>query len=77
MVQEATEATFSFLVISVLLVVDAIQTLISIKEKGIFKDPKQVLLNKTNKELKALLVGVKKKSNLNKTQLVDLVLANS
>tara|TARA_B100001250_G_C19240849_1_gene546435 strand:- start:85 stop:198 length:114 start_codon:yes stop_codon:yes gene_type:complete len=31
-------------------------------------------MQKTNKELKAMLVGVEKISKLNKSQLVDLVL---
>ncbi len=76
MVQE-TEHTFNLLIVGVLLLIDAFQTLLSIPTRGIFIDQREVLLTKSNKELKAMLVGVKKVSNLNKQQLVDLVLTYS
>jgi len=55
---------------------DAFSTLLSILKKGIFVDQKSLLMQKTNKELKAMLVGVEKISKLNKTQLVELILAD-
>ena len=73
MVQE-TEHTFNLLIVGVLLLIDAFQTLLSIPTRGIFIDQREVLLTKTNKELKAMLVGIKKPYNLNnKKQLVELV----
>ena len=59
MVQE-TEHTFNLLIVGVLLLIDAFQTLLSIPTRGIFIDQREVLLTKSNKELKAMLVGVKK-----------------
>jgi len=58
-----------------LLVVDAVQVLLTIPTKGIMVNQRDLLLKKTNKELKSMLVGVKKISHLNKNQLVDLVLS--
>ncbi len=46
-------------------------------KKGIFVDQKSLLMQKTNSELRAMLVGVDKISKLNKKQLVDLVLENN
>jgi len=57
-----------------LIIFDSVRTLLSIREKGIFKDRRQVLLKKTNKELKEMLSGMKKISNLKKEQLVELVI---
>ena len=57
------------------IIFDALITLLSILNKGIFVDQKSLLMQKTNKELRALLVGVEKLSKLNKKQLVGLVLA--
>jgi len=59
-----------------LLVVDAVQVLLTIPTKGIMVNQRDLLLQKSNRELKSMLVGVKKISNLNKNQLVDLVLTN-
>ena len=42
--------------------------------KGIFIDQREVLMKKTNKELKSMLIGVEKISKLNKKQLVELIL---
>ena len=39
-----------------------------------FSDQRTLLMQKTNKELKAMLKGVKCLSRLKKSQLVDLVL---
>ena len=69
-----TQATFEGLVVIALIILDSVRTLLSIREKGIFKDRRQVLLKKTNKELKEMLSGMKKISNLKKEQLVELVI---
>ena len=69
-----TQATFEGFVVIALIIFDSVRTLLSIREKGIFKDRRQVLLKKTNKELKGMLSGMKKISNLKKEQLVELVI---
>ena len=66
-----------FCILASMAIFDAFSTLLSILKKGIFVDQKSLLMQKTNKELKAMLVGVEKISKLNKEQLVDLVLQNS
>ena len=53
---------------------EALVELFSIIQKGIFIDQRTILMKKTNKELRAMLVGVKRISSLNKNQLVDLLL---
>ena len=66
-----------FCILASIAIFDAFSTLLSILEKGIFVDQKSLLRQKTNRELKAMLVGVEKISKLNKSQLVDLVLEKS
>ena len=66
-----------FFILASMAIFDAFSTLLSILKKGIFVDQKSLLRQKTNRELKAILVGVKKISKLSKTQLVDLVLQHS
>ena len=65
-----------FCILALMAIVDAFSTLLSILKKGIFVDQKSLLMQKTNKELKAILVGVEKISKLNKKQLVELILVN-
>ena len=66
-----------FCILASMAIFDAFSTLLSIFKKGVFVDQKSVLMQKTNRELRAMLKGVEKISKLNKTQLVDLVLLNS
>ena len=73
--EKVTDEVLMTLVVVFLLVVDAVQVLLTIPTKGILVNQRDLLLKKTNKELKSMLVGVKKISNLNKNQLVDLVLS--
>ena len=63
-----------FCILASIAIFDAFSTLLLILKKGIFVDQKSLLMQKTNKELKTMLVGVEKISKLNKKQLVDLVL---
>ena len=70
-----TDGVVIFCIVATLIIADASLTLISILNKGIFVDQKSLLMQKTNKELRAMLVGVEKISKLNKKQLVGLVLA--
>ncbi len=73
--EKVTDEILMTLVLVFLLVVDAVQVLLTIPTKGIMVNQRDLLLKKTNKELKSMLVGVKKISHLNKNQLVDLVLS--
>ena len=65
-----------FCILASIAILDAFSTLLSIFKKGVFVDQKSLLMQKTNRELRAMLVGVEKISKLNKTQLVDLLLLN-
>ena len=67
-----TDGVVIFAISATLILFDAIQELLSIFKKGVFIDQRTLLLKKTNKELKAMLVGMKKISNLKKTELVEL-----
>ena len=71
------DSALMVLVTIVLLLVQSVQVLLSIRTKGIFVDRRKILLKKTNKELKSMLNGFKKISQLNKNELVDLVLLNT
>ena len=66
-----------FCILASMAIFDAFSTLLSILKKGIFIDQKSLLMQKTNRELKAMLTGVKSLSNMNKKQLVDLILVAS
>ena len=68
------DSVMIFCIIASMAIFDAFSTLLSILEKGIFVDQKSVLMQKTNSELRAMLVGIDKISKLNKKQLVDLVI---
>ena len=63
-----------FCILASMAIYDAVSTLFSILKKGIFIDQREVLMKKTNKELKSMLIGVEKISNLKKKQLVELIL---
>ena len=61
-----------FCILASMAIFDAFSTLLSILKKGIYVDQKSLQMQKTNSELRAMLVGVDKISKLNKKQLVDL-----
>ena len=63
-----------FCILASMAIFDAFSTLLSIFKKGVFVDQKSLLMQKTNRELRAMLIGVEKISKLNKEQLVELVL---
>ena len=63
-------------VIIVLASIDALITLLSIFKKGIFIDQRTQLMDKTNRQLKEMLIGVKGISSLKKAELIELVLAS-
>ena len=68
-----TDGVVIFVIAAFFIFLEAIQDLLSIFKKGIFIDQRTILMTKTNKELKAMLVGVKRISSLNKNQLVNLL----
>ena len=72
-----TDQVVYLLILSVLFVVDAVKTILTIRTKGIFIDQRQLLLQKTNKELRSMLVGIKRINNMRKKELVELVLAQA
>ena len=69
-----TDGVVMFCIAATLIIFDALVTLLLIFKKGIFVDQKSLLMQKTNSELRAMLVGIDKISKLNKKQLVDLVI---
>ena len=71
------DSVMMFCIFASMAIFDAFSTLLSILKKGIFVDQRSLLMQKTNRELKAMLVGVEKISKLNKKQLVDLILVAS
>ena len=72
-----TDGVVIFCIAATLIIFVALVTLLSIFKKGIFVDQKSLLMQKTNKELKAMLVGVKSISSMRKSELVNLVLLHS
>ena len=71
------DSVMMFCILASMAIFDALSTLLSILKKGIFIDQKSLLMQKTNSELRAILIDVEKISKLNKKQLVDLVLEKS
>jgi len=71
------DSVMMFCILASMAIFDAFSTLLSILKKGIFVDQRSLLMQKTNRELKEMLVGVEKISKLNKKQLVDLILVAS
>ena len=71
-----TDGVVIFCIAATLIIFDALITLLSIFKKGVCINQRDLLMKKTNKELKAMLTGVKRISNLNKKQLVNLILVS-
>ena len=68
------DSVMMFCILAAMSIFDAVLTLLSIPNKGIFVNRREVLQKKTNKELRAMLVDVKTTSNMRKSELVNLVL---
>ena len=73
---DASEATIMLFVITGLIIVDAVQALIMILDKGIYKDEREELMKKSVKELRLMLIGVKKTSRLCKEELIEMLVTN-
>lgn len=63
-----------FIIISIA-VFESLITLLSILKNGVYVDQRKLLMTKTNKELRSMLVGVKRISNLRKIELVELLVS--
>ena len=72
-----TDYAVIFFIMVAIITFDSVITLLSIFKDGILKNKRDILLEKTNKELKSMLTGVNKVSNLNKNQLVELIMQNA
>ena len=72
-----TDETIWLLVIGVLIVIDAFQTILSIIDKGIFKDRRKILLKKSNADLRKMLNGFKGVSNKKKADMVELIIQHT
>ena len=70
------DSVMMFCILASMAIFDAFSTLLSILKKGIFVDQRSLLMQKTNKELRQMLIGTENKgiARLNKTELVDLIL---
>ena len=70
------DAVMMFCILAVMTISDAFFTLLSIFKKGIFRNQRQFLMEKTNKELRQMLIGdeIKGIARLKKSELVDLIL---
>ena len=72
-----TDGVIVFCIALAITIFEAIQELLTITQKGIFRDEREILMERTNKDLRIMLVGtgIKGINRLKKTELVDLILA--
>ena len=66
-----------FCILASMAILDAFSTLLSILKKGIFRNQRQFLMGKTNRELRKMLMDseIKGIARLKKSELVDLLIA--
>ena len=71
------DSVMMFCILTAMTIFDSVLTLLSIPKKGIFRNQRQFLMDKTNKELRQMLMGseIKGINRLKKDELVDLILA--
>ena len=67
--QKTTDEVVFLLITIILIVVDALQTILSIRTKGILIDQRQLLLQKTNKDLRGMLEGIPKTNKMKKAEI--------
>ena len=65
-----------FRILAAMAIFDSSLTLLSILKKGIFRNQRQFLMGKTNRELRKMLMDseIKGIARLKKSELVDLIL---
>ena len=70
------DSVMMFCIIASIAIFDALSTLLSILKKGIFRNQRQFLMKKTNRELRKMLMDseIKGIARLKKSELVDLIL---
>jgi hypothetical protein len=71
------DSVMMFLILASMAIFDALSTLLSILNKGIFINQRDFLATKTNKELRAMLVDVQTTSKMRKSELINLVLLHA
>ena len=71
------DSVMMFCILASMAIFDSFLTLLSILKKGIFRNQRQFLMEKTNRELRQMLIGteIKGVARLKKSELVDLLLA--
>ena len=72
-----TDRVMMFCILASMAILDAFSTLLSILKKGIFRNQRQFLMGKTNRELRKMLMDseIKGIARLKKSELVDLLVA--
>ena len=72
-----TDGVIVFCIAAAITIFQAIQELLTIFQKGIFRDEREILMKRKNKDLRQMLMGTEVKgiNRLKKDQLVDLILA--
>ena len=72
-----TDGVIVFCIAAAITIFQAIQELLTIFQKGIFRNQRQLLMERTNKELRQMLMGTEIKgiARLKKSELVDLIVA--
>ena len=70
-----TDGVIVFCIALAITIFEAIQELLTIFHKGIFRNQKQLLMERTNRELRQMLMGAEIKgiARLKKSELVDLL----
>ena len=71
---DETDSIIMFSIMMILIVIEAVKILIQLTKKGIFINQRDLLLQKTNKELRSMLVGHKNITSKKKTELIDLII---
>ena len=71
------DSVMMFCILAAMAIFDSFLTLLSILKKGIFRNQRQFLMEKTNKELRQMLLDseIKGIARLKKSELVDLLVA--
>ena len=72
-----TDGVIVFCIALAITIFEAIQELLTIFQKGIFRDEREILMKRKNKDLRQMLMGTEIKgiNRLKKDELVDLILA--
>ena len=72
-----TDGVIVFCIALAITIFEAIQELLTIFQKGIFRNQRQLLMERTNRELRQMLMGAEIKgiARLKKSELVDLLVA--